>query len=677
MTATSCPSREAWSAFQRGALSVAELESLASHLGGCAACTRVLGELAEPDVVCRLRGQAFIVAASDQQCLELEKRAQAIELEAVAGRTVSDVRPGPIARGQDASPLRALGPYVLEEVLGRGSMGIVYKARQVLIDRPVALKVLALGGDPERFREEGKALSRVRHPGVVQIYELNAHEGQLYYSMELHERGTLAERLRSGPLSEEEAAQTVAALALALEAVHQAGVLHRDLKPSNVLFGSDGLPRLADFGLAKVLHESRLVSTNSNAILGTLHYMAPEQASGRPKALTFAADIYALGAILYECLTGRKPFTQQTEVSLLKAVQQGYPPPPSRHLPGLNPVLEAICLKCLEKEPAARYQHAAGLAEHLQRWLDRKQIPIRLLTPWGRMTRAIRRHRLAALAAVLLFVATTCAVVALYFLNPERRIEAIEAALARGEEVMLIGEKGPPRWFAWRHGEGVAGVGDDGTFSVGTARHVMIELVRDPQQNGFALRAEVRHETGNPDGGVGLYFLHQEQLTSAGRAHYFGLLAFDDVTSPWAEFAKLKNAGVLPPGQLPPSGARATLGPAILPVARAHEDMATRGEGLVSLPFKPETKWRPVEVRVGPDGVSCTWDGQDIGKFTGMRFISSTQQAQADLPPNHPEPAYVKDLRPDYFVRGSLGLYLIRGTASFRKVVIVPRGTPN
>jgi serine/threonine protein kinase/WD40 repeat protein len=264
--------------------------------------------------------------------------------------------------------------YEIQGELGRGGMGVVYQARQVALDRVVALKVVLAGSHADaeelaRFRREAEAIARLHHANVVEIYEVGEVGGLPHFAMEFCAGGNLAQKLAVGPLPPRRAAALVQALASAVQAAHEAGVVHRDLKPGNVLLAADGIPKITDFGLAKKL-EGTSQLTATGAIVGTPSYMAPEQAAGEGKRVGPAADVYSLGAILYECLTGRPPFQAATTVDTLLQVVADPPVPPSQLQPGIPAHLEAICLRCLEKKPGRRFATAAELAGELQRFLD-------------------------------------------------------------------------------------------------------------------------------------------------------------------------------------------------------------------------------------------------------------------------------------------------------------------
>jgi serine/threonine-protein kinase len=293
--------------------------------------------------------------------------------------------------------------YDIQCTLGRGGMGIVYRARHLRLNRLVALKMLLAGAyareeDRERFQREAEAVAKLRHPNVVQIYDVGDSEGRPYFTMELVEGGSLAQQLAGMPQPARQVAALVASLAQGMQTAHLAGIVHRDLKPANVLLASDGTPKISDFGLARSL-EGGSNLTRSGAIVGTPSYMAPEQAQGKTLALGPAVDVYALGAILYESMTGRPPFQAETATETLLKVISEDPVPPTRLNAKVPRDLEIICLKCLHKDPRRRYDSAAALAEDLQRFLQGEAIAAR---PEGRLERLIRFvRRRSTLAAVL------------------------------------------------------------------------------------------------------------------------------------------------------------------------------------------------------------------------------------------------------------------------------------
>jgi serine/threonine protein kinase len=262
--------------------------------------------------------------------------------------------------------------YEIVGILGRGGMGVVYKAQQLNLGRMVALKMILAGIhlSPEalvRFRVEAQTLARVQHPNIVHIYDVLEVEGTPCIAMEFVEGGSLEEGLADGPMGPVQAANLVRTLARAVHAAHERGIIHRDLKPANILIATDGSPKITDFGLAKRL-EDQSKYTKPGAIMGTPHYMAPEQAEGT-KGIGPAADVYALGAILYEALTGSPPFRGESAAQILKQVLFEEPARPSRLQKAVPAQLEAICLKCLSKDPGKRYATAQALADELDKFL--------------------------------------------------------------------------------------------------------------------------------------------------------------------------------------------------------------------------------------------------------------------------------------------------------------------
>ena len=297
-------------------------------------------------------------------------------------------------------PAPTIAGYEIEGELGRGAMGVVYRARQVRLNRPCALKVILAGAhaDPVaavRFLAEAEAVARLQHPHIVQIHHIGEADGLPFFELEYVEGGSLDRRLDGTPWPARRAATLVEALARGVAEAHRLGIVHRDLKPRNILLAADGTPKVADFGLAKVLDaESGLTATES--ILGSPSYMAPEQAEGKAKQVGPLADVYALGAILYELLAGRPPFRGTTVLETLEQVKAAEPVPPSRLVPGLPRDAETIALKCLQKDPARRYASAEALAEDLRRFLEDRPIRARRASSTERLLRWGRRNKLVA-----------------------------------------------------------------------------------------------------------------------------------------------------------------------------------------------------------------------------------------------------------------------------------------
>jgi TolB-like protein/predicted Ser/Thr protein kinase/Flp pilus assembly protein TadD len=304
-----------------------------------------------------------------------------------------------------ANLLGELGDYELLEEIGRGGQGVVFRARQKSLNRIVALKVIGLGqwatkAHLKRFRLEAEAAASLDHPCIVPIYEVGERDGQCYFSMKLVEGGQLDEVVKRAPLSIRQAVELVAKIARTVDYAHEHGILHRDIKPGNVLLDIKGEPHLTDFGLARLV-ESESTITRTVEVLGTPSYMAPEQAVGNNSKLTNATDVYGLGAVLYQLLTGHAPFAGGTTYETIKLLLETEPRPPRLWNPKIDRDLSTVCLKCLEKDPQRRYSSGLALAEDLERWLKHEPIKARRTGAIGRAKKWLQRNPTAVGIAVL------------------------------------------------------------------------------------------------------------------------------------------------------------------------------------------------------------------------------------------------------------------------------------
>jgi serine/threonine-protein kinase len=409
-------------------------------------------------------------------------------------------------------------------------MGEVFRATQRGTDRVVAVKFLHAGLETEerqrlRFEREARALGRLEHPGIVKVFDVGEEGGRPYFSMEYVPGGTVAGRLKVGPrLDARAGAGLIAAVARAVDAAHKAGVLHRDLKPSNILLGPDGSPKVSDFGLALFLdNQSR--QTNTGALIGTPAYMSPEQAVGL-KTLGPPADIYSLGATLYEILTGRPPY-EGTIQEIIRKVESDPVVPPRKLMPDLHPALEAVCLTCLEKNPRDRYSSAAALADDLERWGRGEGTSVK---PLGRVRRTIRqaRRRWRPVAVAMLAAWAVVAGVVLWARGPEPAAEPdppvtwpgnnsplafFETDLLQKKKVTLVDEKGHLQWYRWLNGvaKGTYVKQDGDVLTVAHPGAGLLELLPDPVSESYRVRARLRHDRSlNPVNrtgteGVGLF----------------------------------------------------------------------------------------------------------------------------------------------------------------------------
>ncbi len=355
---------------------------------------------------------------------------------ASAGKPIfpTDRAPVHASSGTD-SVLPAIDGYELLDVLGRGGMGVVYKARDLRLGRTVAIKTIAeaqhaTSDQLGRFLAEAEVVARLQHPHIIQIHAIGEHQERPYFSLEYAAGGSLAQSLTAGPMGAGPAAELVATLAHAVHAAHRGGIVHRDLKPSNILLTADDIPKIADFGLAKLVGDDS-ARTLSGEALGTPSYMAPEQAEGRSKEVGPAADVYALGAILYHALVGRPPFLGDSAIETLKLVVSADVVPPRRQRPGVPRDLETICLKCLEKEPRKRYATALALADDLERFRAGRPIAARPVGTIGRLWRHSRRNPVLSSSLAALALTFALGTPSLLWLWLASRAERVRTGIER------------------------------------------------------------------------------------------------------------------------------------------------------------------------------------------------------------------------------------------------------
>ncbi len=430
--------------------------------------------------------------------------------------------------------------YELREELGRGGWGVVYKAWQISLQRLVAVKVIlhddfASETDRERFANEARVLARLAHPHIVQVFDFGEHLGKPFFSMELLEGGSLAQKLAQAPFAPEVAAALIETLARTLEQVHQVGIVHRDLKPSNVLLTAEGIAKITDFGLSKTSTEDSH-RTATGTILGTPSYMAPEQAAGDRSKVGPTADVYALGAILYEAVTGRPPFRAPTPWETIQQVLHQEPIPPRRLQPSLARDISTICLKCLEKDPHRRYPSARALAEDLRRFLDGKPISARPVSIPERLYRWGRRNPVVAALSGALATALVCGLLATSFLWIRTRTQRnrAETSLTRVFKVVdeALREATTPEMrdaedlkpFRRSLQEKALNQLQDLAKELGTTPRLERELAKS-----YILMCDIEHQLGHPEKAVeaariGIALL--ERLPAQGGNEARGDLAF-------------------------------------------------------------------------------------------------------------------------------------------------------
>jgi hypothetical protein len=591
--------------------------------------------------------------------------------------------------------VQAARRYEILSELGRGGMGIVYRARDRLLDRVVALKKLRNGPgahaeEVRRFFREARALARLRHPHIVPVYDIGADGEDPFFTMDFVAGGALKDRrdLFGGDV------RTVVALmakvAGAVHAAHDEGIIHRDLKPANVLLDADDEPRVSDFGLAKLADADESL-TREGQTMGTPAYMAPEQVAGQARDASVRTDIWSLGVILYELVVGTRPYSGRSLQEIAQQHRTLVVRRPRACRPQLHPHLETIILKCLEPEPARRYLSAGALAEDLRQWLHGGRIAARSPSWPRRAWRVVRRHPVWAAAVVLLLCAAVTAPLGWHLIALARpqgdqdRRPAIESGadpregtdsdrpakdyyqrLVQRQPVTLIGETGPPAWSRWRvRGGGVIPSNlSDGTFTLTAADHSLLELLPAlPPGQAFRFRAEVRHQSSTARlGQVGIYFAHAHSGT-APDTHGCGTLSYND-------FQTLPVNPNLPPGHAP-----VTFG-----VLGYHEP-GKEGKGELAIaPFRPNvlqapgtpSPWRSLAVVVTPAEVEVFWEGKPLATPPGTGAAKQSLRNLRDQMELVFQSIPVPDRQPQISPEGGLGLYVSGGEVSFRRVVVEP-----
>jgi serine/threonine-protein kinase len=493
----------------------------------------------------------------------------------------------------------------------------------------------------------------------VPIHEVGQHAGQHYFTMPFVAGGSLAQQ-RDRFRDRHAAAGLVEKVARAVGAAHAKGILHRDLKPANVLLDEHGEPLVADFGLARVPEPDEEL-TQSGQLVGTPAYMAPEQAAGRASAVSSKSDVWALGVLLYELLSGRRPFTGPGLPEVSRQIQTADPPRLRALRPGLDRALETIVLRCLEKDPARRYGSAEALADDLGRW--RRGEPI-VARPEGwprRAWRAVRRHPTLATLAVLAVLAAAATAVALHYADPDRPLWAVQRKLAAGEPVTLVGETGSPDWRRWHVTEGAVIATRDGTFTLHTLSMSLLDLVGDPQGERYRFAAQVRLNESF-GGRVGIYFARGKHAAAPGVVHHLADLTFSLRPAVRGFFHRRQTV-------------------ADVSLKLRQQDESAKGPGanrtfsllgkVFPLPGAEagSEDWHALAVEVTPAQLRVFWDNRPVGTVSAAALKISSQAFEEDgAAPGRPR----FELAP----RGGLGLFVYRGSASFRRVVVEPLAGP-
>jgi len=540
------------------------------------------------------------------------------------------------------------GPYCILEELGRGGMGVVYHVADTRLGREVALKkirsgVLALPEEIERFTREAKAIAQLKHPYIVQLYDVGAIDGQHYYTMELAPAGSVADHRTRFQLNRRDAVTLMARVARAIEYVHAQHVFHRDLKPANILLRDDDQPLISDFGLAKSGGADRDLTHTGQAI-GTPSYMAPEQVVANPSQVGYATDIWALGVVAYELLCGKKPFVGKDDRSVTEAILHDAPPLPRTACRSLDRDLETILLKCLEKMPGQRYASAGALADDLEAWLAGQPIKARPLSRLRRVVRYANRRR-GLVAAVALGVLTVVALsVAQPWADPDAPLREIEAQFAERETISWEG--GVPAWSKPLSPVQVISRRYDDAITLSSRTWGLLQLLGEHKVPKYRFEADIRLDS-YPECLAGLFVCQSHHELPDGTLDAFAL----------AEVAYRP--------------------------AMSNEDYRISFSLVHAVPKHPNHRWRPLAIE------NATKKLKSSAKWRHVVFTASVERVSlrvdnvevVDLPAGQRRalaaqwhtgwPDILDVPLPVFSARGGLGLF-VSGTASFRNVTLTP-----
>jgi serine/threonine protein kinase len=534
---------------------------------------------------------------------------------------------------------QTFGRYEIQEEVAQGGMGVVYKARDSELGRVVALKMLQAGvlarpDEVERFHREARAAAQLRHPHIVPILDIGQVGPLHYFTMTFAPGGSLSrhmERFADPP----RAALLVEKVARAVHHAHANGVLHRDLKPGNVLLDEADEPLVGDFGLAKLL-DSNVELTQAGQLIGTPAYMAPEQAGGRQGQVTAGADVWSLGVLLYELLTGQRPFPGGGREATIHLILTATPAAPRSLNPALDPVLEAVVLKCLEKDLGRRYASAGALADDLANWRGGQQTVARPPRWPRRAWKAVRRHPRWGTAAALLLLGLG-AVAAYHVLPPppEKNKPAPTAPIS------FLDGKGRLRLHRWVVGKGELTTIQGKEIRLESKDTLsLVEFVKKAPWERYRFEAQVR-DRSRTTLEVGIYVGYSKKVFGKRVAHWFGELSYaDNPRAPRPQFNLVRYLS--PGGQL---------------------DLVSPG---FDIPIKPVWgKWRSLALEVTPTRIFASWD--DLSCHLPGGIDPDTLIKRVSVPWRNPVGQGIH-FRP----RGGLGIFCYRGSASFRQVIVRP-----
>jgi serine/threonine-protein kinase len=635
------------------------VEGLVQHLAACQRCDAALPELLDEDtLLAALRQSPAPVGRPDRSGHLFEYSTTKAVRDFLAD-------PAPALSGPSAGSV--VGPYRLLERLDGGAMGVVFKAVDVRLNRVVAVKFLRYGplAGPEllhRFRVEAAAVARLEHAHIVRLYEYEFSEanGGPYFSMEYVDGGTLAKKLATGPLPQREAAELLGRLARAAHYAHERGVIHRDIKPANVLLAADGTPKLGDFGLAK-LADAADGWTQTEEVLGTRAYMSPEQARGEARTVTPAADVYSLGAVLYQALTGAPPF-KGSQLRVREAILTEPPVAPRRRRPDLSAVLEAICLKCLEKEPRWRYSSAKELADDLDNWLAQRPTKVRPPCWPVKVGRILGRHKAACAAVLLVAAVLGTALFGIWRTDPERPRREVKAALVRQQPAGFLGPERLPGPFRWVRGDRQFEANREPCVTFNTMTISLLEFVDDPMCSHYRIEADLRHDDTATIGDIGLFVGFRRHSVDGEVRSYFYSVSF------------ATKGGLVERNRVPNQPSKGSLRLRIWYGTDKDESsrLEVRGRHTFALIPGPDHKprWNHVAVEVSPKGIKTYWRDAD-GNDQLAHDVTADELTIFSAPLLQSEPL-LAEVPPGFASRGGVGIFARRSTVSFKNFTVTP-----
>ena len=569
--------------------------------------------------------------------------------------------------------------YVLVKTIATTKMSVVFQARQPGSEQLVALKLIQQGAfaDQEsidRFQQEIKTLGQMQpHKNIVPIYHVGRYRSELYYVMPYLADGSLAQQL---PCFQADRRRSVTLIEKVARAVHQLHtrkpkILHRDIKPANILLASEDEPLLADFGLIKLLDDSQAL-TQTHKALGTPAYMAPEQTGLVPTPVSERTDIWALGVVLYEVLTGTRPFAKADDEDTSKLfwrIVHQEAPNPTMLKPDLDPGLAAVISKCLEKKPEDRYGNAEELAEELSRWLRGDAVTAR-----SKVT-GIRRHirarpKLSSMLAAIFLLVPIGAVALWQVRQPDRPLRRLQEDLRRGNSVTLIGEKSMPVWWhPLRSDQARTSLGPDGYFTVQSSQTAMIELMREIPVESYRLRGRIRHETSELGGKVGVFFGYHSRVMDWGSYELYFQCCYNDV---------IRNNALTKPAKARPIKNYVRFSP-VLNADFGDSKLENREFALDAVGHFDATlftgkKWRSLSVTVQPQQLLLQFEDQPA---LTINLQQKTKEFRTDLNAwldNDKNPDYVplRSCEARFAHDGALGIIISGGAAAFDDFVLEP-----